>query len=142
MKTLLLLILGSAVSAVAQYEIQWSTIDAGGGHSTGGVYTVTGTIGQPDAAFSSGGSYTLAGGFWSAFVVPSEDGPRLRIFLNGRNLILAWPNPSTGFQLQETSSLTLPNWSDVNTPPSAVGNEKQVATALQPGMRFFRLRKP
>lgn len=45
------------------YELTWSTIDGGGGRSTGGVYTLTGTIGQPDAAWSSGGDYELLGGF-------------------------------------------------------------------------------
>jgi hypothetical protein len=142
MKRVLLLLFASAVSVLAQHEINWSTIDAGGGRSTGGVYVITGTIGQPDAALSSGGSYALAGGFWSAFVVQSEDAPLLRIVLNGRSVTLAWPNPSAGFQLQETPSLTPPMWSDVSTVPIVVGNEKQVAIALQPGMRFFRLRKP
>ena len=46
------------------YELSWSTIDGGGGRSTGGPYTLAGTIGQPDAAWSSGGQYELLGGFW------------------------------------------------------------------------------
>ena len=47
-----------------QYQLNWSTIDGGGGISTGGQYVLTGTIGQPDAAYSSGGNYELLGGFW------------------------------------------------------------------------------
>ena len=46
------------------YEISWSTIDGGGGMSSGGNYIVTGTIGQPDAGEMSGDSYELLGGFW------------------------------------------------------------------------------
>ena len=47
------------------YAIVWSTIDGGGGRSSGGPYTLVGTIGQPDAAWSSGGgNYELLGGFW------------------------------------------------------------------------------
>jgi hypothetical protein len=42
-----------------------STIDGGGGQSSGGPYVLTGTIGQPDAAYSDGGNYELLGGFWS-----------------------------------------------------------------------------
>src|SRR5437899_2475559 len=39
-----------ATSAHAQsYSIDWFTIDGGGGTSTGGVYQVSGTVGQPDA---------------------------------------------------------------------------------------------
>lgn len=39
----------------ADYSIDWYTIDGGGGQISGGAYTLTGTIGQPDAAYSSGG---------------------------------------------------------------------------------------
>ena len=47
------------------YEITWYTIDGGGGmFSTGGSYSLGGTIGQPDAGTLSGGGYTLDGGFW------------------------------------------------------------------------------
>jgi hypothetical protein len=48
----------------SQYEVVWHTIDGGGGQSTGGQYVLTGTIGQPDATYSSGGNYELLGGFW------------------------------------------------------------------------------
>ena len=51
--------------ATGPYEITWSTIDGGGGTSTGGNYTLSGTIGQPDAGMMSGGDYKLVGGFWS-----------------------------------------------------------------------------
>ena len=47
-----------------QYQLNWSTIDGGGGASSGGQYTLTGTIGQPDAAYSAGAQYELLGGFW------------------------------------------------------------------------------
>jgi len=48
----------------ADYSIDWYTIDGGGGRSSSGPYVLTGTIGQPDAAWSSGGQYELLGGFW------------------------------------------------------------------------------
>ena len=143
MKTISLIFLAAALNAAAQYQIDWFTLDGGGGQSAGGAYTLNGTIGQPDAAVSSGGAYTLQGGFWSAFaVVPMEGTPELRIILKGANVILAWPNPSTGFQLQETVGLAAPNWTDVNTPPEVIGNEKQVRQTLAPGTRFYRLRQP
>ncbi len=49
----------------ATYELTWYTIDGGGGTLSGGVYTLDGSIGQPDAGTLSGGSYTLVGGYWS-----------------------------------------------------------------------------
>ena len=54
----------NATVASGQYELSWYTIDGGGGRSSGGPYTLTGTIGQPDAAWSSVGNYELLGGFW------------------------------------------------------------------------------
>ena len=47
-----------------QYKIIWSTIDGGGGQSSGGPYVLTGTIGQPDAAWSAGDNFEVLGGFW------------------------------------------------------------------------------
>lgn len=52
------------------YDLTWSTIDSGGGTSNGGTYTVRGTIGQHDAAYSAGGDYELLGGFWIGSVPP------------------------------------------------------------------------
>jgi len=57
-------ILVIATGSRADYQIVWSTIDGGGGQSAGGQYVLTGTIGQPDAEYSSGGNYELLGGFW------------------------------------------------------------------------------
>ena len=50
MKTLLftLILSASVLTASAQtYSIDWFKIAGGGGTSTGGVYSVSGTIGQP-----------------------------------------------------------------------------------------------
>ena len=69
-KTKLLLILGIAFLTIfvpvayGDYQIVWSTIDGGGGQSSGGKYVLNGTIGQPDAGYSESGNYELLGGFW------------------------------------------------------------------------------
>jgi hypothetical protein len=60
-------ILLAAPCAYAQLQIDWYTIDGGGGTSSGGSISITGTIGQPDAATSAGGGIECAGGFWGAF---------------------------------------------------------------------------
>jgi hypothetical protein len=70
-----------------------------------------------------------------------ESSPALRVLRSGTNVLLAWPNPSTGFQLQESTSLTAPDWADVNTAPALVGDEKQVHQPVTLGARFYRLRK-
>lgn len=51
--------------AATTYDLSWNTIDGGGGASTGGTFTLTGTIGQHDAGGPfTGGTYSLVGGFW------------------------------------------------------------------------------
>jgi hypothetical protein len=78
---LVLLGLGLAGLAQAQYRIDWYTVDGGGGTSTGGPYSLSGTIGQPDADVVSlcsadGGpgcvnpTFELTGGFWVASATP------------------------------------------------------------------------
>ena len=62
--TVMLILLGMALPAYADYEVSRHTIDSGGGTSSGDQYTVMGTIGQYDAAYSAGGDYKLLGGFW------------------------------------------------------------------------------
>lgn len=52
------------------YNLNWNTIDDGGGVSRGGPYTLTGTIGQPDAAYSADGRYELFSGFWAIGCFP------------------------------------------------------------------------
>jgi len=61
----ILAVIGVTFSQSAgDYILDWSTIDGGGGQSSGGQYVLTGTIGQPDAAYSSAAGYELLGGFW------------------------------------------------------------------------------
>jgi hypothetical protein len=52
-----------AVPASAQHSIAWYTVDGGGGTSVGGVFTLSGTIGQPDAGTLTGGAIECLGGF-------------------------------------------------------------------------------
>ena len=75
------------------YSIDWYKVASGGGTSTGGVYSVSGTIGQPDAGGAmSGGNYSLTGGFWSLISVVQTAGlPNLIItsFRQQRHRLLA-----------------------------------------------------
>jgi len=62
----LVLLLSGGALAQGGYDLSWWTADGGGQtFSTGGGYSLGGTIGQPDASLLSGSGYTLAGGFWS-----------------------------------------------------------------------------
>jgi len=61
----LLLVASTVLAHTDVFDLSWFTVDGGGGSSSGGPYTLNGTIGQPDAGTMSGGNYSLVGGFWS-----------------------------------------------------------------------------
>ena len=131
----------TAITAAAQnYAINWFTIDGGGGDAGGGGYSLRGTIGQPDAGAMTGGGFSISGGFWTE-IAPTAAIPSLRIVRMGPNAVIAWPNPSTGFQLQESPTLS-GLWSNVSDVPTVVGAEKQVIVPATMGARFYRLRRP
>jgi hypothetical protein len=64
--------LAGACTALAQvggtFDLTWNTYDCGGGTSTGGGYTLIGTIGQPDAGSLANAGLVCAGGFWGGAV--------------------------------------------------------------------------
>jgi uncharacterized repeat protein (TIGR01451 family) len=72
--TVALCLLGPRLASAQTYDIPWFTVDGGGAtFSTGGTYSLGGTIGQPDAGGpATGGSYTLAGGFWPGAPLPAD----------------------------------------------------------------------
>jgi hypothetical protein len=126
------------------YSIDWFTIDGGGGTSTGGVYQVSGTIGQPDAGKMSGGSYTLDGGFWGIIAAVQTPGaPVLRVQITATNTVLiAWPAAASGFSLQQNTAVGSTNWIGVTNIPVISGGENQVIVPSQPGSKFYRLKYP
>lgn len=133
----------ASCATLAQYSIDWHSIDGGGGTSTGGVYTVSGTIGQPDAGTMSGGPYTLTGGFWSIVAAVQTPGsPFLTVQLTSTNsVVISWPHPSTGFNLEENATVEGGTWNGVATAPVQVGDRWQTIIALPQGNRFYRLKK-
>jgi len=140
------LIFSFAVSSVIgqTYSIDWFTIDGGGGTSTGGVYAVSGTIGQPDAGHMSGGNFTIDGGFWGIIAaIQSPGSPPLRIVHTSTNtVVVAWPAPSTGFSLQQNLDLNTVAWGGVTNTINVVGSENQIIVAPPVGNRFYRLKNP
>ena len=72
--SLLIITANADAQSGGTYELMWSTIDSGGAtFSTGGVYELGGTIGQPDASNNmSSGNFGLAGGFWASVNVLSK----------------------------------------------------------------------
>jgi len=132
-------------TAPAQYSLDWYTIDGGGGTSTGGVYQVSGTSGQPDAGQMSGGNFSLTGGFWSLIAVVQTPGaPLLTITLNHQlsTITVSWPSPSTDWKLQQNSNLLTGSWVDSGLAVSDDGTNKSVTISSPAGNLFFRLHNP
>lgn len=130
------------LSATAQpYSINWFTVDGGGGTSSGGIYSLSGTIGQPDANHNAmvGGTYSLTGGFWALYAVQVSGAPVLSIVSSGAGLAtISWTPNTPGWILQETLSLAPPViWGNS---PSGSLNPVVVPSTL-PG-KFYRLFHP
>jgi hypothetical protein len=144
LRLLFLLLVWPALTLAQSYSIDWSTIGGGGGTSTGGVYSVSGTIGQPDAGGPmTGGNYSLDGGFWSLIAVVQTPGsPLLTITHSGNSVIISWASPSTDFVLQQNSNVSNTNgWSDYVGTVSDDGTIKSVTISPPTGSRFSRLKR-
>ncbi len=69
---LCLSVVGTAIAQVTSYQITWWSVDQGGAVAkTGDGYSLSGSMGQPDAGQAiSEGSYQINGGFW---VIPENN---------------------------------------------------------------------
>jgi hypothetical protein len=146
MKTLvptLILTLASGVlgESGGPWSLTSSTYDGGGDSATGGVWQVTGTIGQPDATTQDalGSAWSLAGGFWPG-AANLPDGPMLTVLpLDTTHVRLVWTAAAVGYKLQTSADLT--QWADY--PNGTITGPGFLNWPLQSGPRyFFRLTKP
>ena len=132
--------------AGAQTNITWQTADGGGGLSTGGIYSLDGTIGQPDGNDAvQGGVYEVQGGFWALIqLVQTAGAPALRMVgISSASVTLAWPVAGAeGFQLQRSSSLVDSGWIGVPGTPVVVGAEYHLTTEPVVVKHYYRLHKP
>jgi hypothetical protein len=137
-------LIASRNASAQSATLDWIANTAAGGTSTGGVYSVSASIGQPGAGAISGANYSVVGGFWAIDgTTPPPGAPALRIRLSDTgDLILAWPSAASGFQLEESGGLVTPSWSDVDIPPVLVGDEQEVLVPRPISNTFYRLRKP
>jgi len=134
-----ILLFGLSIAS-AQYSIDWFTIDGGGGTSTSGVYSVSGTIGQPDVGGPmTNGQYSVVGGFWALpIAVQVAGGPTLRILPAAPGqATLSWTPATPGFVLQESLGLSPIAWTNA---VSGATNPIIVPATLP--TKFYRLFKP
>ncbi len=137
---LLLASAGAGAQSAGPFQVQWLTIDGGGGmQSAGG-----GWLGQPDAGTLAGGSFKLEGGFWSGLTVAQTPGaPLLKInLIAGGFAVLSWPVSVTGFMLEETSTAAQPNsWNATAQPVVDDSTEHTVKVPSAGLIKCYRLRR-
>src|ERR1043166_1013441 len=132
----------SEAQSNGQFNLSWSTIDGGGGTSSGGQFSVTGTAGQPDASSPlTSGQFSVAGGFWSFLsVVQTPGAPLLKIKLAGTNAVVSCPLSASDFSLQETTNMLTP-WSSTPQPIVDTATEHTITVPAKGVLKVFRLKK-
>ena len=131
-------------AATAQsYNINWYKVAGGGGTSTGGTYSVSGTIGQHDAGGPmAGGSYSLTGGFWAFISVFQTPGaPTLYVSHSGNTVTVYWQAVS-GWTLQQNSNLANTNGWTLNSSWTTSNGTNSLSLTSPTGNLFFRLSNP
>lgn len=139
-----MLLAASSGARAQSYAINWYKVSGGGGTSTGGVYSISGTVGQHDAGGPMiGGNYSLTGGFWTLYAVQTPGAPMLSIKITTTNTAMVyWPSPSGGYNPQVNTNLATANWV---TPVESVtdnGTIKYIIVNPPSGNRFYRLVHP
>jgi len=139
------LLVGAPSLRAQSFSLDWFTLDGGGGTSTGGPYTLSGSIGQADTATLSGGAFTLEGGFWSVVsTAPAPGVPTLSISLRAGVVTIAWSELAAGWVLESTPALAGPAlaWTQVTQPYQDDGTNLYITLSAPAGNAFFRLHKP
>ncbi|MGD0351718.1 MAG: hypothetical protein ABSB84_15595 [Verrucomicrobiota bacterium] len=139
---LILSLLVPVISFAQQYSIDWYKIAGGGGTSTGGVYSVSGTIGQPDAGVAmTGGNYSFTGGFWALISVAQTPGaPTLYITGSGNTVTVFWQDIS-GWSLQQNNSLTSSGCWSASSGVTTHDGTNYLTITPPTGNLFFRLKQ-
>jgi hypothetical protein len=139
------LAIGSPMVTRAQnYDLSWFTIDGGGGVSSGGAYSLSGTIGQPDAGHLSGNGFSIDGGFWGFFApVQPESPPILTIARSNSFVVISWPQFAGAFRLQNNTNLASINgWVASSHSTSTNNGQISVTIPATTGKQFYRLINP
>jgi hypothetical protein len=126
------------------YSIDWYKIAGGGGTSTGGIYQVSGTIGQPDAgAAMSGGQFSVTGGFWSLISVLQTAGlPNLTISHSDNSVTVSWPNTGSSTLQQNANLANSAGWATSGYSITTANGTNSITITSPAGNLFFRLQHP
>jgi hypothetical protein len=139
----LILILASLTLSGQHFRLEEYTIGRNPGRSQGGELSLTSTLGQPVVGIAASDIYILVSGFWGSNEIFSQpEMPALTITASPGLTTLSWNASINGLQLQESTSLEAPVWSDVRQMPVYLGPTAQVILRSSGAQRFYRLRWP
>jgi hypothetical protein len=137
------LLLGLSLAQAQGYSVDWYKVSGGGGTSSGGMYSLTGTIGQHDAGMPmTGGSFSLTGGFWSLLSVVQTPGlPELLITHSGHSVIVSWQDTGS-YTLQQNNNMANPGgWVNSAYPITTLNGTNSITVNPPMGNLFFRLKQ-
>ncbi len=116
------------------------------GTSTGGVHSVSGTIGQPDAApVVTGVNDNSQGGFREVIAAVVTSGASLLFIFHPvtNTVAVTLLSPLTGWDLQpNANSVASVNWREVTGGITDDGADRNFVVNPPTGSRFYRLYKP
>ena len=143
-KLLILGLLLPGISFAQSYSIDWYKISGGGGTSTGGGFSLSGTIGQHDAGGPmTGGNYSLTGGFWALIqVVQTAGTPNLVVTHAGSNVIVSWPDSGSYTLLQNPNVANVAGWVTSGYTVTTANGTNSITITSPSGDLFFRLANP
>lgn len=126
------------------YSVDWYKIAGGGGTSTNGQFSVSGTIGQPDASGAmSGGSYSVTGGFWALISVVQTPGlPNLTVNHPGNSVVVSWPDTGNCTLQQNSSLANSAGWTASGYSITTANGTNSITLMSPTGNLFFRLSRP
>lgn len=131
----LLFLIVANVHAEDEFSLDFVTVGSSGGTDAGGEFSLDASVGQWEAETSSSDEFSTECGFWS--IVAALQPPTLTINPAGPGQVTISWTPTTDFVLQETSSLSQPNWTN-----SPSGETNSVTLTITEDIKFYRLFKP
>ena len=96
--------------------------------------------GSSFVACSSEGTNTTSGYTAIDQIVTSTPHPWLTPVLNGTNVVITWPWPMDGYQLQQKTDLFATNWTDVTNAPVVTNFQNQVIVYPLADRGFYQLK--
>lgn len=122
------------------FSVDWFAVDGGGGTSVAAGFSVSGTIGQPDAGEMRNGAYAVVGGFWSF----ASETLALAVSNSPPGVVVYWNRSALNWVLDESPVLvgTPPQpWTQVPLPYQTNATHIYVTIPAPVADKFYRLRK-